>query len=170
MPINAPVIWRIDLRAASFGDSCSWTISRSTFSTTTIASSTSSPIDSATPNIVSVLIEKPNAASTPNVPRSTIGTAIVGISVARRSCRNTKITMNTRPIASSSVSTTSSIDVRTNGVVSSGYVGCSPGGKNGSSRFSVALIASTVSSALAPIASRIASPAAGLPSILMSRI
>ena len=57
MPTSAPVIWSIDLRVASSGDRPSSAISRSTFSTTTIASSTSRPIASTTPNIVSVLIE-----------------------------------------------------------------------------------------------------------------
>ena len=46
---------------------------------------------------------KPAAASTPNVPSSTTGTAIVGISVARKFCRNRYITRNTSTIASSSV-------------------------------------------------------------------
>ena len=57
MPISAPVIWSIDLRVASFGDRPSSAMTRSTFSTTTIASSTSRPIASTMPNIVSVLIE-----------------------------------------------------------------------------------------------------------------
>ena len=54
---------------------------RSTFSITTIASSTRMPIASTMPNIVSTLIEKPNASITPNVPSSATGTTIVGISV-----------------------------------------------------------------------------------------
>ncbi len=87
MPTSAPVIWSIDFFVASFGDSPSSDISRSTFSTTTMASSTRRPIASTTPNIVSVLIEKPSAAITPKVPSSTTGTAIVGINVARRFCR-----------------------------------------------------------------------------------
>ena len=118
MPTSAPVICVIDLRVASLGERCSSCITRSTFSTTTIASSTSRPIASTRPNIVSVLIEKPNAASTPKVPSSTTGTAIVGISVARKFCRNRNITRNTSTIASISVFTTSSIDRRMNGVVS----------------------------------------------------
>ena len=60
--------------------------------------------------MVSMLIEKPSAASTPNVPSSTTGTAIVGISVARKFCRNRYITRNTSTIASTSVLTTSLID------------------------------------------------------------
>ena len=57
MPTSAPVIWSIDLRVASSGDSPSSLIRRSTFSTTTMASSTSRPIASTIANIVSMLIE-----------------------------------------------------------------------------------------------------------------
>jgi hypothetical protein len=57
MPISAPTIWSIDLRVASFGDNPSSLIKRSTFSTTTIASSTSRPMASTVANMVSVLIE-----------------------------------------------------------------------------------------------------------------
>ena len=95
-------------------------MTRSTFSTTTMASSTSRPMDSAMPNMVSVLIEKPKAASTPKVPNNTTGTAMVGMSVARAFCRNRNMTRNTSTTASNRVFTTSMIEVRTNGVVSSG--------------------------------------------------
>ena len=49
-------------------------------------------------------------ASTPKVPSSTTGTAIVGMIVARMFCRKTNITRKTSPIASNSVLTTSWID------------------------------------------------------------
>ena len=120
MPTSAPVIWLIDLRVASFGVRPSSAITRSTFSTTTMASSTSRPIASTMPNMVSVLIVKPEAASTPKVPSSTTGTAIVGMKVARRFCRKRYMTRKTSTIASNSVRTTSSMDRRTNGVVSYG--------------------------------------------------
>ena len=113
MPTSAPVIWSIDLRVASSGESFSSSIRRSTFSTTTIASSTSRPIASTTANMVSMLIEKPNSSSTGKVPSSTTGTAMVGIRVARRFCRNRYITRNTSSTASISVLTTSRIDTRT---------------------------------------------------------
>jgi hypothetical protein len=90
---------------------------RSTFSTTTMASSTSRPMASTIANMVSVLIEYPNAASTPNVPISTTGTAMVGISVARQFCRNRYITTTTSTMASIRVITTSLIDTVTKGVV-----------------------------------------------------
>lgn len=57
MPTSAPWIWPMDFRVASRGDSPSSDITRSTFSTTTMASSTSRPIASTTANMVSVLIE-----------------------------------------------------------------------------------------------------------------
>ena len=57
MPIRAPVISFIDLRVASMGDKPSSDITRSTFSTTTMASSTSRPMASTRPNMVRVLIE-----------------------------------------------------------------------------------------------------------------
>ncbi|SVJ58469.1 Uncharacterised protein [Klebsiella pneumoniae] len=120
IPTSAPWIWPMDLRAASLGDRPSSAITRSTFSTTTMASSTSKPMASTMPNMVRVLIEKPNAASTPKVPSSTTGTAMVGISVARKFCRNRYITRNTRRIASPRVFTTSWIEAETTGVVSYG--------------------------------------------------
>ena len=118
MPTSAPVICPIDLRVASLGERPSSPITRSTFSTTTMASSTSRPMASTRPNIVSVLIEKPATAITPKVPSSTTGTAIVGINVARKFCRNRYITRNTSTTASIKVLTTSWIDTSTNGVVS----------------------------------------------------
>jgi hypothetical protein len=57
MPISALVISFIERTVASSGDSFSSRISRSTFSTTTIASSTRRPIDSTIANMVNVLIE-----------------------------------------------------------------------------------------------------------------
>ncbi len=120
MPTRAPVIWAIDLWVAERGGSPSSLMTRSTFSTTTMASSTRSPMASTMPNMVRVLMPKPNAESTPMVPRRTTGTAMVGMSVARKFCRNRYITRNTSTIASRSVFTTSSMERRTNGTVSTG--------------------------------------------------
>ena len=118
MPISALVIWSIERLVASLGGKPSSVITRSTFSTTTMASSTSRPIASTMPNMVSVLIEKPNAAIRPKVPSSTTGIAMVGISVARKFCRNRYITRKTSTTASISVITTDSIEILTKGVVS----------------------------------------------------
>ncbi len=81
MPMMAPVISFIALIVASFGDRPSSTIRRSTFSTTTIASSTMMPIASTMPNIVSTLIEKPVISMTVKVPSIATGATIAGISV-----------------------------------------------------------------------------------------
>ena len=100
---------------ASSGDSPS-AMCRSTFSTTTIASSTTMPIASTSPNSDSVLIENPNASSTANVPMIDTGTATSGMIDARHVCRNRITTSTTSAIASSSVCSTASIDCCTNTV------------------------------------------------------
>ncbi|MCY1185851.1 hypothetical protein D9M73_266670 [compost metagenome] len=110
----------MDLRAASRGDRPSSAITRSTFSTTTMASSTSRPMARIMANMVRVLMLKPKAARMPKVPSSTTGTARVGISVARKFCRNRYITRNTRAMASNRVITTPMIDAEITGVVSYG--------------------------------------------------
>ena len=86
---------------------------RSTFSTTTIASSTTMPIASTRPNSDSALMEKPNASISANVPTIDTGTAISGMMEARHVCRNTITTITTSASASSSVSTTALIESRT---------------------------------------------------------
>ena len=120
MPIKALVISSMDLAVASRGESPSSDMMRSTFSTTTMASSTSRPIASTIANMVSMLIENPNSPRTAKVPRMTTGTASVGISVARRFPRKRYITRNTSRTASNRVLTTSLIASFTNGVVSLG--------------------------------------------------
>ena len=73
---------------------------RSTFSTTTIASSTTMPTASTSPNRVRLLIENPNAAITAKVPTSDTGMAIMGMIAGRQPCKNTSTTMTTSSIAS----------------------------------------------------------------------
>ena len=118
MPTSAPLISFMLRCVASRGLKPSSRIIRSTFSTTTIASSTSKPMASTSPNIVKVLIENPATARMPIVPNITTGTAIAGISVARRFCMNRYMMTTTNSMASISVFTTPSIDTRMNGVVS----------------------------------------------------
>ena len=89
-----------------------------TASTTTIASSTTMPMASTRPNIVSVLTEKPSIGKNMNVPMSDTGTVSSGISVARRLCRKMNTTSVTRMTASKKVWMISSIDASTAGVVS----------------------------------------------------
>src|SRR6476646_7196648 len=86
--ITAPATSFIATEAALCGSVMPSVMCRSTFSITTIASSTTKPVASVIPNIVSVLIENPNAFTKINVPTSDTGIVIVGISVLRMSCRN----------------------------------------------------------------------------------
>ena len=86
---------------------------RSTFSTTTIASSTTIPIASTRPNSVSVLIENPSKYRKAKVPTTDTGTAISGMTEARQVCRNRITTRTTRTTASKRVLSTARIDSRT---------------------------------------------------------
>jgi len=118
MPIRAGVICSMDLAVASLGGIPSSLMMRSTFSTTTMASSTKSPIASTMANMVSMLTEKPNIPSTANVPRRTTGTAMVGISVALILPIKRYMTRKTSNIASKRVLYTSSMATLVKGVVS----------------------------------------------------
>ncbi len=106
------------LIVASFGGRFFLTMFRSTFSTTTMASSTTIPIASTMPNRVSRLTEKPSASIPENVPMSATKIAIVQMNVERKLCRNRYTTNITRRTASNSVWTTSSMEIRTKSVVS----------------------------------------------------
>ena len=91
---------------------------RSTFSSTTMASSTTMPMASTRPNMVRVLMENPSAYMPANVPTMDTGTARQGISVARQFWRNRYTTRNTSTMASNRVLTTSSMEILTKVVVS----------------------------------------------------
>lgn len=110
MAIRALLRPDIARRVASAASTCSRSIIRSTFSTTTMASSTTMPIASIRPNSVSILSEKPKISITPNVPISDIGTAIIGISVARQFCNDRNTTSITSNKASKKVRYTWWID------------------------------------------------------------
>ncbi len=86
--ISEPEISCIDLIVASFGARWCSCMLRSTFSTTTIASSTTMPIASTRPNSVIRLIEKPSASMPANVAISETMIAIVQMIVVRKLCRN----------------------------------------------------------------------------------
>ena len=101
---------------------------RCTFSMTTIASSTTSPVASVMPNSVSELMENPKSLMNAKVPISETGIVIAGMIVARQSCRNRKITMMTMTIASASVFSTSLIESDTTVVVSTAMTPLRPGG------------------------------------------
>jgi hypothetical protein len=106
--------------AATRGGRFSVAMIRSTFSITTMASSTTMPIASTSPNSVSTLIDMPKPYSPRNVPITLTGTASIGINVARQLCRKRNTTSVTSTIASTSVIVTSLMEALTNGVVSNG--------------------------------------------------
>ena len=83
------------------------------FSTTTMASSTTSPIASTIASRVSKLIEKPSASIIAAVPTSDSGTVTTGISTERNDPRNSRITTTTITIASTSACWTSEIEALT---------------------------------------------------------
>ena len=112
----------MDLMAAGNGARFSSRINRSVFSSTTIASSTTIPIAKIIANSVSKLIEKPNKYKPAKVPINEIGTAIIGISVARQLCKNKKTTNTTNTKASANVLNTSLIVALTKSLVSYGMV------------------------------------------------
>ncbi|MNZ72093.1 hypothetical protein D3C78_904630 [compost metagenome] len=88
-------------------------IFRSTFSTTTMASSTTMPMASTRPNSDRALSEKPNRCITAKVPISDTGTAASGMIEARQVCRNSTTTSTTSTSASNRVCTTASMEPRT---------------------------------------------------------
>ena len=110
-----PVTSSIARRAAWSGGS-PFSMWRSTFSTTTMASSTTMPIDNTRPNSDRVFSENPIRCMTAKVPTSETGTAISGISEARQLRRNSTTTTTTSRIASSRVVATVCNEARTNTV------------------------------------------------------
>ena len=96
-----------------------------------------------------MLIEKPNAAMTAKVPTIDTGIAIIGISVARQSCRKMKMTSRTRSAASTSVWMSSSSDADTKSVVSNATSCETPGGRSDERRSSSSRTLFATSNALA---------------------
>ncbi len=109
MAIRAPPTSSMVAWAASCGFMpCSrW---RSTFSTTTMASSTTMPMASTRPNSDRLLSEKPAASITAKVPTSDTGMARIGMIAARQLCRNTITTITTSSRASNRVRCTSAME------------------------------------------------------------
>ena len=93
-------------------------ISRSMFSRTTIASSTTMPMASTRPNSVRLFSVNPISVMTAKVPIKDTGTSIIGRIMARQSCKHKRTTMATRITASRRVLKTSFTDSRMKGVVS----------------------------------------------------
>ena len=84
---TAPATSFIATLAALCGSEMPSVMWRSTFSITTMASSTTSPVASVMPNNVRVLMEKPSSLTKINVPMSETGMVIAGMNVLRQSCR-----------------------------------------------------------------------------------
>ena len=99
-PAIAPPSSSIALIAASFGPTFCSSMMRQTFSTTTMASSTTMAIARTRPNSEIRLMVSPNAARSAKVPTSETGMVIVGISVPRQSWRKMKMVRKTRMPAS----------------------------------------------------------------------
>jgi hypothetical protein len=95
-------ISREPLRAASSG-SCPCSIWRTMFSSITIASSTTKPIERMSAIIDRLSRVKPSSDITANVPRIENGRASAGMSVAEPLWRNAKITATTSPSVTSMV-------------------------------------------------------------------
>ena len=89
-----------------------FSICREMFSSTTIASSTTKPVATISAISDRLSIEKPSRYIAPNVPMIEIGTATLGISVARQLRRNRNTTITTRLTAISSVCSVSFSDAR----------------------------------------------------------
>ena len=79
-------------------------ICRVTPSTMTMASSTTMPIASTSANRLVVLTVKPIIDIAANAPMMVTGTVVAGTSIARQSCRNSRITTSTSTAAMNSVS------------------------------------------------------------------
>ena len=101
--MTAPLTSSMDRIAASLGLIPFSAMLRSTFSTTTMASSTTMPIARTSPKSVTMFIEKPNSGITAKVPMSDTGIAMRGIKVALQLCKKTKTTSTTRKNASNRV-------------------------------------------------------------------
>ena len=102
MASSAPPTSSMVLCAASAGERPSRRL-RSTFSTTTMASSTTMPIASTRPNSDRLLRLKPSADITAKVPISETGIATIGMIAARQVCRNRITTTTTSATASKMV-------------------------------------------------------------------
>src|SRR5205085_5928517 len=116
--ITAPVTSLMATDAASCASDRPSLIWRCTFSMTTMASSTTSPVANVMPKSVSVLMENPSSLMKVKVPTSETGMVMAGMSVLRQSCKKMKMTRMTSTMACSNVPKTSWIDSATVVVVS----------------------------------------------------
>jgi len=120
MATIAPETSCTEAKAASKGVRPFSAMSRSTFSSTTMASSTTMPMAITMAKRVRVLMPKPKSQRPAKVPMSDTGTAMIGMSVARQLPRNRKTTRTTSSPASNRVCSTSRMEAATKSVVSKG--------------------------------------------------
>jgi len=133
------------------------------FSVTTMASSTTKPVEMVSAMSERLSREKPQRYITPKVPMSETGTATPGMSMVRTSRRKTKTTMITRTTAMTSVRSTSSIEARIVVVWSTMVVSLMPAGISACNCGRAALMPSTVVMMFAPGWRKMMSRTEGLP-------
>jgi len=155
---------------ASCGSECSMAMWRCTFSMTTMASSTTSPVASVMPKRVSELMEKPKTLMKAKVPISETGMVTAGMMVARQSSRKRKMTTMTMVMASARVTRTSRMESPTTVVESKATAYLRPGGKLLESSTSLALHCASTSSALALDNCMIPMPMASRPAYLSEEL
>ncbi len=147
---------------------------RTMFSSTTMASSTTSPVASTSARSVRMLTENPASQIAATVPISATGSVTAGISVARMSVRNSQMIATTSTVAISSVDTTSSMAPRTKVASSDVTDSVTSGGRSGRMSCTAARTPSEIDSVfdcaartmprprpVCPLARRIDSPGAG---------
>ncbi|OQB39339.1 MAG: hypothetical protein BWY09_01133 [Candidatus Hydrogenedentes bacterium ADurb.Bin179] len=122
LAMMGPVTCFIALMVASLGDKCSSCIRRSTFSTATIALSTTMPIARTRANRVSVFTVNPIISNPVKVPMMDMGMATRGTREARQLPRNSSTTTTTSAVDCRKVIATSHRDTLMNLVVSMGMV------------------------------------------------
>ncbi len=123
---------------------------REMFSSTTIASSTTKPVATISAISERLSSEKPSRYIAPKVPMIEIGTATLGIKVARQLRRNRNTTITTRPTAISRVCSVSVSEARMVRERSSTGATSTSAGMPAVSCGSEALTRSTASMMLAP--------------------
>ena len=120
------------------------------FSTTTMASSTTTAIARIKPNKVNVLMEKPKAAMTASVPINETGIVMNGMTTARKFCKNKKITKTTSKVVSKNVISTSWMEASITSVVSKVTLYSTPSGKELPNSFILAFTTFDTSNELEP--------------------
>src|SRR5262249_20503399 len=138
------------LHASAIVSSGSSSITRSMFSTTTMASSTTIPMASTSASKETVLAEYPMRSNTANVPTMDTGTATRGMSVVRNLPRNRNTTIATKTMAITIVQTTSSIVAVTKTVASKNTLCARSLGNRADSVFMVSRTCFATSTALDP--------------------